>query len=404
MGASKILVADDEPLNLLLYSEMLKSAGHIIITATDGLDAIEHAKKEKPDIVILDWNMPRLDGLEALKELKKDPEFEDVPVVMITGIMTSPDNLKVALEAGAMEFLRKPFEKTELNARVNSMLLLSQSRRDLQAKYRVIEDSNSFITSVIGSIPHPIVYYDLVGLIQGFNESFEKSFIVDKQEIIGSEIYSHFFNPFRTLHLKKDEELKSGNSPINYECSCDLLGKDYIFTKALYRNSVNDPIGILCIMTDITEVKQAHAEIMEIRKRELTSSALRLIQITEMNNKLISELNELNKFTNRKGGELIRKLLTKFNDTTSENTLKEFETRFERVYESFYKSLNARFPDLTANDLKLCAFLRLNLSTKDIAAITFQNPQSIDMARYRLRKKLNLQQEDNLTDFLMNIE
>ena len=78
--------------------------------------------------------------------------------------------------------------------------------------------------------------------------------------------------------------------------------------------------------------------------------------------------------------------------------------RFEQVYEVFYKRLMEQFPDLTPGERKLCALLRLNVSSKDIAAITFQNPQSVDMARYRLRKKLNLTGEDNLVDFLTKID
>jgi DNA-binding CsgD family transcriptional regulator len=61
------------------------------------------------------------------------------------------------------------------------------------------------------------------------------------------------------------------------------------------------------------------------------------------------------------------------------------------------------FPDLTTGEKKMCALLRLNLSSKDIASITFQNPQSVDMARYRLRKKMDLKKEENLIDFLMSI-
>jgi DNA-binding CsgD family transcriptional regulator len=63
-----------------------------------------------------------------------------------------------------------------------------------------------------------------------------------------------------------------------------------------------------------------------------------------------------------------------------------------------------QFPALTPNERKLCALLRSGLSSKDIAILTFQNPQSVDVARYRLRKKLNMANEENLSDFLLSIE
>ena len=82
----------------------------------------------------------------------------------------------------------------------------------------------------------------------------------------------------------------------------------------------------------------------------------------------------------------------------------EFETYFTKVHPDFYKKLSQQFPDLTPNEKKLCAFLKLNLSTKEISAITYQSVNSIMVSRTRLRKKLNIQgEETNLTNFLMEL-
>ena len=70
------------------------------------------------------------------------------------------------------------------------------------------------------------------------------------------------------------------------------------------------------------------------------------------------------------------------------------------VHEDFYDALNKKFPDLTPNEKRLCAFLRLNMTTKEISAITHQSVQSINMARFRLRKKMNMEHDDNLISFL----
>ncbi len=83
------------------------------------------------------------------------------------------------------------------------------------------------------------------------------------------------------------------------------------------------------------------------------------------------------------------------------DTWEEFEAHFTHVHTDFYRRLNDLFPNLSANEKKLCAFLRLNMSTKDIAAITYQSVNSITVARSRLRKKLNIEGEDvNLVNFL----
>ena len=82
----------------------------------------------------------------------------------------------------------------------------------------------------------------------------------------------------------------------------------------------------------------------------------------------------------------------------------EFEIRFQQVHNSFYDKLNALSPDLSTNERRLCAFLKLSMSTKEISSITGQSPRSIDVARTRLRKKLNLTNNDSsLSDFLSSL-
>jgi len=87
-----------------------------------------------------------------------------------------------------------------------------------------------------------------------------------------------------------------------------------------------------------------------------------------------------------------------------EKIWEEFEMRFHNVHNDFYDKLNAVFPGLSINEKRLCSFLRLNMTTKEISSITGQTPKSIEMARTRLRKKLNLtNSETSLTDFLETV-
>ena len=88
---------------------------------------------------------------------------------------------------------------------------------------------------------------------------------------------------------------------------------------------------------------------------------------------------------------------------TKKDFWQEFEIRFQEVHSTFYTKLQDQFPNLSPNELKLCAFLRLNMTTKDIASITYQSDTSIRMARFRMRKKLGLNQEENLVSFLTQI-
>jgi len=81
----------------------------------------------------------------------------------------------------------------------------------------------------------------------------------------------------------------------------------------------------------------------------------------------------------------------------------EFEVRFQQVHRDFYQKLTERYPDLTPNEIKICAFLKLNMTTKDISAITFQTVKSIQVARNRLRKKMGIDREENLIALLQQL-
>jgi len=403
MEQSKILVVDDELFNIRLYLEMLKNTGYSIISATNGIDAVKYTFNECPDLIILDWNMPGQNGLETLKILKKDEITKEIPVIMITGIMTTSENLETAFAEGAVDFLRKPFEKTELLARVRSSRLLSGAMKSLKEKFVQIENNHRLIQSLVNCISHPLVYYTLDGIILGYNNQFIELLGADHGDLKGKLIYRICYNSNSTLHLTSDLELIKSQGEKKYECKIND-NNVFLFSKVLFYDTAGLPQGILCVMTNITSIKKNHAELMETKKKELVSGALKLIQINQVNNQLIDELGKLNAFTNKEGSENIRRIIRQYNVSASEGIWKDFETRFGQVYDGFYKQLMEQFPDLTPGERKLCALLRLNFTSKNIASITFQNPHSVDIARSRLRKKLNLGSDANLVDFLLKIE
>jgi DNA-binding CsgD family transcriptional regulator len=102
--------------------------------------------------------------------------------------------------------------------------------------------------------------------------------------------------------------------------------------------------------------------------------------------------------------EAITKINRELRNSADDKMLKEFTLRFQEVHKDFYESLLLKFPELTPNELKLCAFLRLNMSTKEISELTGQRILTIDHARYRLRKKLGISNSEvNLIAFLHQI-
>jgi DNA-binding CsgD family transcriptional regulator len=100
---------------------------------------------------------------------------------------------------------------------------------------------------------------------------------------------------------------------------------------------------------------------------------------------------------------IIEEIIRDLQSTTEDDVWTEFEIRFQQVHNDFYNKLNEKVPNLTANEKKLCAFLRLNMSTKEISAITYQSVNSITVARSRLRKKIGLETDESLISFLESI-
>lgn len=116
-----VLVVDDHPLNLELIEGCLADVDCRVVTATDGIEALELVKAEAPDLVLLDVMMPRMDGYEVCQRLKQSPEGKLLPVVMVTALGQIADRVR-GLEVGADDFIVKPIERVELVARVRSLL------------------------------------------------------------------------------------------------------------------------------------------------------------------------------------------------------------------------------------------------------------------------------------------
>ena len=114
----RILVVDDEPKIVKLARDYLERSGYVVLTAGDGRTALSMARSEKPDMVVLDLNLPELDGLDVCRTLRRE---SDVPIIMLTARIDETDRL-IGLELGADDYITKPFSPRELVARVRAVL------------------------------------------------------------------------------------------------------------------------------------------------------------------------------------------------------------------------------------------------------------------------------------------
>jgi putative two-component system response regulator len=119
----RILVADDDPWITSLLSEILVAEGHAVVVAHDGRTALDQVTRSRPDLVLLDIDMPVLDGYEVCRQLKGDPATRHIPIVMVTAQADLQTRIE-ACELGADDFLTKPFLHTEVLTRCRSMLRL----------------------------------------------------------------------------------------------------------------------------------------------------------------------------------------------------------------------------------------------------------------------------------------
>jgi len=141
---------------------------------------------------------------------------------------------------------------------------------------------------------------------------------------------------------------------------------------------------------------------LEQRNKELTYNAMCIVKNNETITRLVEAVDSA--IDSKDDHTQLKNIIYHLQKMENDKNWEEFEVRFIQTHQDFYDKLQARFPDLTPNERKLCAFLRLNMSTKEIATITHQSVNSINVARTRLRKKLGIDSSDeNLIGFLHSL-
>lgn len=129
--SSRILVVDDVIENIQLAGTILKEKGYQLNIARNGKQALQVVEKTKPDLILMDVEMPEMNGYECCKVLKANPETQDIPIIFLTSNMESNDIVK-GFELGAVDYVGKPFHASELLARIHTHLALRQAHLDLE--------------------------------------------------------------------------------------------------------------------------------------------------------------------------------------------------------------------------------------------------------------------------------
>ncbi len=151
----RILCADDEPLNLSLLKAMLLPRGYDVVVAANGLEALEEIRTGRIDICLLDVSMPGMDGFAVCRQIKTAPLHRNIPVVMITSLEDNKANRIQGIEAGAEDFISKPFDSAEVLARIKMLLQVkSQHENTLNSAKELAESANCAKRQFLGNMSH----------------------------------------------------------------------------------------------------------------------------------------------------------------------------------------------------------------------------------------------------------
>ncbi len=200
----RILIADDQEAGRIVLEAYLEPEGYEIIAARDGLDALDRVRRSRPDLVITDVLMPRLDGFDLCRSLRRDHALRDIPIIIITALDDREDKIR-GIEAGCDDFIEKPFDREELLARVRSLLRLNW--------YRCRLAESTWFNEVLNSARDGIVVVGADWRLQHSNRTARR--LLDlPEEFAGVDLLDRLYDGFevnldrRILESGADQEVE----------------------------------------------------------------------------------------------------------------------------------------------------------------------------------------------------
>lgn len=301
---------------------------------------------------------------------------------------------------------------------------LTQSNEHLYLAKEEIQERENLLTMITDNVPAFISLIDNNQQYVFANSGYAKLYGQNKSDLLGKSVDVIVDKNF-VERAKPNFDRAFNGEVVHFENYIDSGNKrNYIHTSYLPYYFNSNLRGVLVCSFDITERKMAEQAMMELEEekkrlleqeierinreldqnqKSLTAASLKLIQNSERDTDTIRRLEDIEKNTNPEGKRIIQAIISDFKRISSTSNWDEFELLFQKVHSSFYEKLNEQFPDLSGNERKLCAFLKLNMSSKDIANITFQSEEALKKARQRLRQKLGIDRDTNLVTYLQNI-
>ena len=200
---ASILIVDDSPANLQVLAGMLKDRGYKVRPVPSGKLALLAARRNPPDLILLDIHMPEMNGYEVCEHLKADDNLKGIPVIFISALTEQMDKVK-AFAIGGVDYLTKPFQMEELHARVETHLKLRRLQIELeyeiQQRTAALRKSQEQLAAVLHTAADAIITINAKGIIQSVNKATEQMLGYTAAEMIGHNIKMLMPSPYREEH------------------------------------------------------------------------------------------------------------------------------------------------------------------------------------------------------------
>ena len=178
---ARILCVDDEPDLLDINASILRSAGYEVLEASTGNECIAVARREHPDLILLDVQMPDMNGFDVCKQIKSDPDLSGSYIILISGRETSSETQAKGLDAGADGYIARPVSGKELLARIQAMLRLKKAEVALRS-------SEMRYKTLIENINDVVFQLTPFGVIQYVSPKVEENYGYKPEELIGKDL------------------------------------------------------------------------------------------------------------------------------------------------------------------------------------------------------------------------
>ena len=277
-----ILIVDDNPFNVELLATYLQNVGYHVVIAEDGAQAFDRAKVTNPDLILLDVMMPGIDGYETCRRLKQNETSRDIPVIFMTVLDETEDKVK-GFEAGAVDYITKPFEYAEILARINIHLSIRRLHRTLQEQNTQLQQENIRRRRVLDALQDSRQRYRLLaeystdmisqqtpeGVYRYVSPACRRLLGYEIEELIGRSFYD-FFHPDDLQAIRELREVTQQWPPeftITYRARCQ--DGSYIWLESTTQ-TIPDPktgqeLELISVSRNVTERIEAEEALKEAR-------------------------------------------------------------------------------------------------------------------------------------------